>query len=141
MKNLNFSILCIIIVNLWNAQVLAVITRQVSSADTSEVFVETADEHTDTLLIKNANLIGRTDDLRVNLLIIGGKLTVVTKDDVWLGSSIPALDAENGFLMGKLVIGAAPSFIILSDNPRENFEVILNSAKYVIFAMNYGHII
>ncbi|MDX1372776.1 MAG: hypothetical protein R3321_09920, partial [Nitrososphaeraceae archaeon] len=95
----------------------------------------------DTLLIKNANLIGWIDDLKVNLVIIEGKLTVVTKDDVWLGSTTPAFDAENGFLMGKLVIGAAPSFIILSDNPRENFEVILNSAKYVKFAMNYGQII
>ena len=96
------------------------------------------------VLIRNAYLIGRqavVEDVLVNILIVDGKLEVVTRDDIPPAPAEIAVDAQGGFLMGNLKIGAPPSFVILDQNPRENFDVFLNTAAHVRFAMDSGIIV
>jgi phosphate-selective porin OprO/OprP len=75
------------------------------------------------------------------MLIIGKTLQLVTKDDVLFGSGVRTFDADGGFLMGNVALGQPPSFVILDKNPRENFDIFLNTGDHVRFAMEKGVII
>jgi len=93
------------------------------------------------VLIYGAQLIGRVDpslDVTVNLLIEEGKLTVVSEQPLITRPEDLALDAEGGFLLGKLALGEAPTFVILDEDPRENFDVLLDTRNHVRFAMRAG---
>jgi len=98
----------------------------------------------DSLLIKNVYLISREDtlgDIKVNVLIISSTLQLVTRDEVSFGASVKSYDGNNGFLMGNVVIGQSPSFVILDENPRENFDIFLNTRSHIRFAMEKGVIV
>ena len=96
------------------------------------------------IVVMNVRLAGRdapTQDVPVNLLIVGGKLLVVTKDDLVIQSDDVAVDASGGFLLGQLVLGTRPSFVILDRDPREDFDVLLDTGPHVRFAMREGVIV
>jgi phosphate-selective porin OprO/OprP len=96
------------------------------------------------IIVTNAQLIGRdapSKDVRVSLLIAGGKLAVVTKDDLVIEPGDVAVDASDGFLFGQLVMGRRPSFVILDRDPREDFDVLLDTDKHVLFAIRDGVIV
>jgi phosphate-selective porin OprO/OprP len=96
------------------------------------------------VVIEDVNLIGRKDpsgDFRVNVLIVGGKLDMVTRSDLVKRPDDIALNAGGGFLMGQLAIGELPSFVIIDRDPREHFEVLLDTQAHVRFAMHEGEIV
>ena len=96
------------------------------------------------IVVKNVHLIGRgapSEDVRVNLLVVGGKLTVVTKDDLVVQPDDVAVDAGAGFLFGELVLGKSPSFVILDRDPREDVNVLLDTKAHARFAMKAGAIV
>jgi phosphate-selective porin OprO/OprP len=96
------------------------------------------------ILVLNAHLISRdapSADARVNLLIVDGSLAVVTKDALVVQPGDVAVDASGGFLFGELILGRSPSFMILDEDPRENFNVLLDTAGHVRFAMQGGSIV
>jgi phosphate-selective porin OprO/OprP len=98
----------------------------------------------DSILIKNTYLIGRQGtgtDVLISVFIIDGILKFITRDNVPIQPSTLTLDAEKGFLFGNLVIGTPPSFVVLDQNPRENFDIFLNSANHVRFAMEKGKLV
>jgi phosphate-selective porin OprO/OprP len=69
------------------------------------------------IIVTNARLIGRTapsEDVHVNLLIVGGKLVVVTKDELVIQPDDVAVDASAGFLLGQLVLGTRPRFVVFA---------------------------
>ena len=96
------------------------------------------------IVVTNARLIGRhasSEDVPVNLIIIGGELAVVTKDDLVIQPGDVAVDASAGFLLGQLVLGARPSLVILDRDPREDFDVLLDTEAHVRFAIRDGVIV
>jgi phosphate-selective porin OprO/OprP len=93
------------------------------------------------VLLFGVRLIGRVDpslDVTVNLLIERGRLTVVTEQPLITRPEDLALDAEGGFLLGNLAVGETPTFVILDEDPRDNFEVLLDTRNHVRFAMRSG---
>lgn len=82
-----------------------------------------------------------TNDVIVNLLIRNGELDIVTLDEISTEEADLTVDAQNGFLLGALEIGQPPSFLILDQDPRENFEVLLDTATYARFAIQDGRIV
>lgn len=98
----------------------------------------------DSLLIRNVYLISREDtlgDILVNVLVIDQKLQLITKDDVLFGRGVRTLDGNRGFLIGNIVLGGYPSFIVLDENPRKDFDILLNTRVHTTFAMNEGVIV
>lgn len=98
----------------------------------------------DKILIKNVHLIDRekvAEDVVVNILITDNKLEVVTKDDIDPETVNIVVDAQGGFLLGELEMGAPPSFVILDQDPRINFEVLLDTKNYAQFAVQNGVIV
>lgn len=96
------------------------------------------------ILIRNVTLIdptGKSEDRRVSILIRESKLEVITEDEVEATESQQVFDANGGFILGKLVVGAPPNFMILSEDPRENFEVMLDTQKYASFAIHDGNVV
>jgi phosphate-selective porin OprO/OprP len=96
------------------------------------------------IVLLNSRLVGRGEaslDIAVNLLIVEGKLVMVTKDELVIEPEDTALDANGGFLFGQLALGARPSFVILDQDPRENVDVLLDTRTHSRFAVRDGVIV
>ncbi len=95
------------------------------------------------VLIRNVQLLDGgegTEGVSVNILIKDNKLEIITQDKVTIDDSILAVDARNGYLLGQLKIGETPSFIILNQDPRENFEILLDTSFFTVFAVHNGRL-
>ena len=95
------------------------------------------------VLIRNVQLIEggeKTEGISVNVLIRDNKLEVVTKDEIPIEEAAMAVDARGGYLFGQLKIGETPSFIILNQDPRDNFEVLLDTNLFTTFAVHDGRL-
>ncbi len=93
------------------------------------------------IIVTNARLVGRdaaAQDVAVNVLIVDGKLTVVTKDELVIEPGDTAVDSNGGFLFGQLALGSRPSFVILDQDPRENVDVLLDTKSHARFAIREG---
>ena len=96
------------------------------------------------ILIRNVKLIdpsGKVEDKVVNILITEGKLEVVTEDKISRDEADQIVNANGGFIVGKLEVGEAPSLMIFDDDPRENFEVMLDTKTYSSLAIQDGIVI
>lgn len=96
------------------------------------------------VLIRNLRLIdrvGETEDQSVSILIQDEELYLVTKDEIELDSGMVGYDAQNGMVLGNLVIGKPANFLIVKEDPREDIEVLLDTKTYVVFAIREGTII
>jgi len=96
------------------------------------------------IVVTNIHLAGRdapVQDVAVNLLIVNGRLSVVTKDALVIQPGDTAVDSNGGFLLGRLALGASPSFVILDEDPRENVDVLLDTKTHATFAIREGVIV
>ena len=96
------------------------------------------------IVVTNARLVGRdaaAQDVAVNVLIVDGQLSVVTKDELVIEPGDLAIDSDGGFLFGQLALGSAPSFVILDQDPRENVDVLLDTKTHARFAIREGVIV
>ena len=97
-----------------------------------------------TILIKNVNLIDReniAEDAVVNILISGNTLEIVTKDTITDTIAEISVDASNSFLLGNLDAGGSPSFVILNQDPRKYFDVLLDTKSHIVFAIEQGDVV
>ena len=98
----------------------------------------------ESLLLRNVTLLdrqGQAESVVVNILIRGNKVDVVTQEEIAADSVDRAFDARKGVLLGKLEPGQAPNFLILDGDPRENPDLLLDTATHARFAIKNGVII
>jgi len=96
------------------------------------------------VLIRNVTLIdptGKTEDTIVNILIRDHKLELITEDKISRDEADQVINAQRGVIVGKLEIGQQPSFLIFSQDPRENFQVMLDTRTYSTFAVHDGVVV
>ena len=96
------------------------------------------------VLIRNVHLVAADtadEEFVVNILIRDNKLEVVSKDPIPAGEGANAIDGREGYVLGNLAVGETPSFIILNQNPRENFEVLLDTSFFTVFAIHNGQLV
>ena len=96
------------------------------------------------LIIRNVHIIGtgsQTEHTLANVRIVGNKIKLVSKDTIPAEDGIQILDADNGYLLGNLTIGNAPRFMILSDDPTADLNVLLDSKQFVVFAVDDGQLV
>jgi phosphate-selective porin OprO/OprP len=96
------------------------------------------------ILVRNAILLdptGQASDRQVNILISNGVLDVITEDKISRDQADLVVDAARGFILGKLAVGEPPNFMILDQDPRENFEALLDTKTSANFAMHDGRIV
>lgn len=80
------------------------------------------------------------ENVAINLLIRDNKLELASKDEITTPDGFVALDANGGYLIGNLKLGEAPSFIILDGDPREDFDVLLDTETHAVFAVHQGEL-
>jgi len=96
------------------------------------------------VLIRNVYLVTQGDaaeNVLVNILIRDNKLEVISKDEIPTEMAALAVDGRQGYVLGNLAVGETPSFIILNQNPAENFEVVLDTSFFTVFAVHNGKLI
>jgi phosphate-selective porin OprO/OprP len=96
------------------------------------------------ILVRNVTLIdptGKSEDRIVNILIRERRLDIITEDKISSEEAQQVVDADGGFLLGKLEVGAPPNFMIFRADPRENFEVMLDTKTWSSFAVHDGYVV
>jgi len=96
------------------------------------------------ILINNVHLIDPeniAEDAVVNILISKKTLEIVTKDTITAVMAEISVDASNSFLLGNLDTGAPPTFVILSQDPRKHFDVLLDTKSHILFAIEQGDVV
>lgn len=102
-------------------------------------FAQTIDP--EAVLIRNVLLIDpneQAEDRVVNILIREDKLEIITEDKISREEADLVVDADKGVVLGKLRLGEAPSFMIFSEDPREKFEVMMDTRTYSVFVVHDG---
>ena len=74
-------------------------------------------------------------------MIREGVLSLVTEGPVAADDFPDVVDANGGFVLGKLDVGAPANFMILSADPRESFRVLLDTKQYAAFAVHDGTVV
>jgi len=77
----------------------------------------------------------------INLLVQENKLEIVSEDPIPADGSVVVVDAREGYLLGKLEIGKAPSFLILDSDPTDDVEILLDTNAHAIFAVSEGRLL
>ena len=77
----------------------------------------------------------------VSLIILNGKLEMVSKDELDAHSSIEVFDAKGSFLLGNLAVGDPANFLILNKNPSDDLGVLLDVNSYLEFAVKEGELV
>jgi phosphate-selective porin OprO/OprP len=102
---------------------------------------QTVDPHN--VLIRDVKLLdaeGADVAANVSILIRDDKLDLVTKGEFPTPEGVLSIDARGGFLLGDLKVGKQPSFIILNEDPRVNFDVLLDTEEHAVFAIHKGSV-
>jgi hypothetical protein len=98
----------------------------------------------DNIIVKNAVLSdpdNPANDQVVTLVVRKGELDLITADPV-KDKNIPlVVNADRGFILGKLNLNEPSGFMILSQDPRENPDVFLDTKAFTTFAMKEGRIV
>jgi phosphate-selective porin OprO/OprP len=114
------------------AVILLLITVQLSAAELQN------------LIIHNVRIIktgGQSTTDLASLRIVNGELDLVSADQILPEEGVQVLDANEGFLLGSLIVGEAPKFIILNKNPVTDLTVLLDTKPYVVFAIDDGRVL
>ena len=95
------------------------------------------------ILIRDVKLIAGddiADTVSVNIMVEEGTLTIITQDRIPRSQAELVIDGEGGFVLGSLDIGDPASFAILDQDPREDVEVLLDTAAHATFTIHDGRV-
>lgn len=117
-----------------------VIVLMLVAAGTSSVVAAELPE----MIIRNVMILGpggKTDVSSVDIQIKKGRVARISEDRIHAETGVRVEDAESGYLLGDVEVGLPPRFLIVSRNPVENFEVLLDTPAHTTFAINGDEII
>ena len=96
------------------------------------------------VLIRNVHLIEPGKDgepVVVNILIKDNLLEIVSEDEIVVPDGVVPVNAANGYLLGEMIVGTTPKFIILDSNPVNDFDVLMDTDSHIVFAVNDGELV
>jgi hypothetical protein len=96
------------------------------------------------LIIRNVQIIKpgeRSKSTKVDIRIYKGRVALISEDRIHAEEGVRVEDAENGYLLGNLEVGLPPQFLIVVENPVENFDVLLDTPAHTTFAIKGDEII
>jgi phosphate-selective porin OprO/OprP len=96
------------------------------------------------MIIRNVIILvpgSKTEGSSVDIQIKKGRVALISEDRIHAETDVRVEDAENGYLLGNLEVGLPPRFLIVSKNPVENFEVLLDTPAHTTFAINGDEIV
>lgn len=74
-------------------------------------------------------------------MIHENKLDLVTEDKISRDEADMVVDAKRGVIMGELDLGSPPNFMIFNDDPRENFEILMDTFTHSVFVVHNGVVV
>ena len=95
------------------------------------------------VLITNVHIVEGSEEgesVLVSILIRNNVLELVSPDAIPIEDDVTPIDGRGGYLVGRLSVGQTPSFIILNQDPAENFDVLMDTDFYTIFAIHDGEL-
>lgn len=80
------------------------------------------------------------EDAAVSIVISDGELELISQATDLDEEGYLIYNADSGFVFGTLEVGAAPSFLILDGDPREDFDILLDTYTHAVFAIEQGEV-
>jgi len=77
----------------------------------------------------------------VDIQILKGRVAHVSDEHIHAEDGMPVRDADEGYLLGHLEVGLPPIFIIVDDNPLENFDVLRDTLAHTTFSIDGERVI
>ena len=96
------------------------------------------------LIIRDVHIIKsgtQTENTLANVQIVDNKIELISADAIPAEENMKVLDARQGYLLGDLVIGSPPNFIILSADPQADINILMDTQSYLVFAVDDGQIV
>ena len=96
------------------------------------------------LLIENVYIESSEDETPAdlaNIRIRDGVLNLVSRDEIDADDASRTLDADGGYLLGILSVGAPSKFMILDEDPAADVMILLDTARHVVFAIDDGTVL
>ncbi len=98
----------------------------------------------ESILLRNVQLIDADSDggsRMVSILIKDGTLDLMSEDLIPIDEADIAYDAAEGVLLGSLELGEPANFLVLTEDPSENVEVLLDTKRYAAFGIAQGEVV
>jgi phosphate-selective porin OprO/OprP len=84
---------------------------------------------------------GETGTKLVSIQIVKGRVAAVSEGPIAAAEGVRVVDADQGYLLGNLEVGLPSQFILLDQNPAENFEVLMDTQAHTTFSISEGQIV
>jgi phosphate-selective porin OprO/OprP len=100
---------------------------------------QAATTETQDLIIQNVIIVmpGDPSDIdAANVWIRDGVLKLVSEDKIAEDGDAIILNADGGYLLGQLTVGASAKFMILDEDPVADIQVLLDTEPHVVFAID-----
>jgi phosphate-selective porin OprO/OprP len=96
------------------------------------------------MIIRNVQIYDPSEEPNirsVDIQILKGRVAHISDDQIHAEEGMPVKDANDGYLLGKLEVGLAPKFVIVDDNPLENFDVLRDTLGHTTFSIDGEQVI
>jgi len=96
------------------------------------------------LLLRNAVLANQGNDgsdVVVNLLVVDGVLTAVSRDQIPADEADVVVDCQGKVAYGVFMVDKPANLFVLDEDPRENMDVLLDTRSHLVFAIRDGRIV
>ncbi len=96
------------------------------------------------VLVKNVRVAAtdeESQDVTVNLLVVGGVLEIVTQDELPTDEADTVVDCRGNILLGVLKIAEPANFVVLDGDPRKDMGVLLDTKGHTLLAVRDGKLV
>ena len=96
------------------------------------------------VLIRNVRLAATRpdeEDVAVNLLVKGGVLEIVTRDEIPADEADTVVDCRGNILLGILKVGEPANFVVLDGDPRTDMDILLDTKNHTLLAVRDGSLV
>lgn len=93
------------------------------------------------VLVRNVRLAATQpdeEDVAINLLVTGGVLEIVTRDEIPPEEADTVVDCRGNILLGVLEVGKPANFVVLDGDPRTDMSVLLDTKSHTLLAVRDG---
>lgn len=97
----------------------------------------------ESILLRNVSMSTQDESkepITINILIKDRLLELISESDIPLDQADRTYNANGGYILGQLSLAQPASFLILSQDPKKDFRIFLDTKRYASFAIHDGKI-
>ncbi|KKK54703.1 hypothetical protein LCGC14_3082030, partial [marine sediment metagenome] len=97
----------------------------------------------ESIVLRNVSMLTQDESkepFTVNILIKDRLLELISESEIPLDQADKTYNANGGYILGQLNLAQPARFLILSEDPKKDFRIFLDTKRYASFAIHDGRI-